>query len=437
MGAESPPKLSEKTDKVQASTTDNDIQRLAAANPAPSATRWNTKPNVEPQARKAVVSAREALQAKRWNALPSLSEQATGDPILGAYPRYWNLRHQLQNTTAVPPADSLQHFLKHHSDHYLAQRLKGDWAIAAARRGDYALINDLNPADLGNSQTRCAQHYAKHMTGQAVDLSAALGHFRPGAVCWTMLDQFYTDQVAGWGDIRDLMRAALESAKPVEARRLAAIIFDGSEMKDYSDLMKSPKAWLNRQSHANGVAKQELVALALSRLGRENNRQAQANYIQTTWASTLPAENLEWVWGQFGLVAALRVEDDAAQWYRLSGLTPMTDYNHAWQVRAELREPTIQWQRVQASIEKMSKRQASEPVWVYWHARALQAQGNLAQAKAEFESITDDLNFTVNWRTRNWAICHHCRPPPPLLRKLKSPRYALVRVSCAPLSCLI
>ncbi|HLS43554.1 MAG TPA: transglycosylase SLT domain-containing protein [Paenalcaligenes sp.] len=395
VGAEPTTKLSEKSAKDQISATSADILKLATANPAPEpAVRWERKPDVSPQARQAVISAHEAQQAKRWNALPALAEQATADPILGAYPQYWRLRQQLQTTTVVPPADSIRHFLRTYPDHYLAERLKGDWAIAAARRGDYGLVNELNPADLGNSQTRCAQHYAKHMTQQPVDLDLALQHFRPGAVCWTMLDQLYTDQVAGWSDIRDLMRDALERAKPVEARRLAAILFDGSEMKDYSALMDGPKAWLNRQAQVgNNVAKQELVTLALSRLARDDNRQAQADYIQSRWADQLPAENLHWVWGQFGLVAALRVEPDAAKWYRLSGTTPMTDYNHAWQVRAELRQPVINWQQVQASVEKMSKRQAAEPVWVYWHARALQAQGDSARATAGFESITDDLNF--------------------------------------------
>lgn len=394
VGAQPPQKLSEKTTKVQALNTNDAIAKLAGANPKPApAVRWEQKPYVEPQARLAVINARDALQAKRWSALPSLAEQSMGDPILGAYPRYWSLRQQLQASGSVPPADSLNHFLRTYSDHYLAERLKGDWAIAAARRGDYRLINELNPVELGNSQTFCAQAYAKHMTQQPIDLGTVLQRFRPGAVCWTLLDQLYADKTAGWNDIRDLMRSALESSKPVEARRLAAILFDGSEMKDYTALMASPKAWLNKQSSINGLAQEELVTLALSRLGRESDRQAQAHYIQRKWADQLSAENLEWVWGQFGLIAALRVEPDAAKWYRLSGVTRMTDYNHAWQVRAELREPTINWQQVRSSIEKMTPRQAAEPVWVYWRARALQAQGDQEQARLAFESITNDLNF--------------------------------------------
>src|SRR5699024_3308882 len=100
-----------------------------------------------------------------------------------------------------------------------------------------------------------------------------------------------------------------------------------------------------------------------------------------------------WVWSQFGLVAALRVEPDAARWYRRSGAGRLTDYNHAWEVRAELREPSIDWARVQASVDRMTQRQASEPVWVYWRARALDAQGHTRQATQQYALIASDLSF--------------------------------------------
>lgn len=350
-------------------------------------------PTVAPQARQAVLQAKDAVEAKRWNALPALASQAKEDPVLGAYPQYWWLRQQLQDSRTVAPADSLRHFLRTYPDHYLAERLKGDWSLVAMRGGDYALINELNAADLGNPQTRCAQSYARHMAGQAVDSQTVLSQFRPGASCWTMLDQLYADHAISWQDVRGLMRNALEAGKAAEARRLAAIIFTPAQMKDYTALLKSPQQWLKNQGSIKDRGQQELVTLALSRLGRDENRAAQAAYIQQSWQTRIPRENMDWVWGQFGLTTALRVEPEAARWYRLSGATPKTDYNHAWEVRAELREPVIDWTQVQAAIAKMSARQAAEPVWVYWKGRALQAQGQTAEANALFESITGDLNF--------------------------------------------
>lgn len=375
-------------------TIDADPPAALVTATEPSLPRLAAMPAVAPQARQAVLQAKDAMDAKRWNALPGLASQAKDDGVLGAYPQYWALRQQLQDPRNAVPADSLRHFLRTYPDHYLAERLKGDWSIVAVRGGDYALINELNAADLGNAQTRCAQSYARHMAGQGVDSKTVLSQFRPGATCWTMLDQLYADQAVSWQDVRGLMRNALEQGKAVEAQRLAAIIFTPAQMKEYATLLKSPQQWLKGQNVSiRDRGQQELVTLALSRLGRDDNRAGQAAYVQQTWQTHLPRENMDWVWGQFGLTTALRVEPNAARWYRLSGTSPKTDYNHAWEVRAELREPVIDWTKVQAAIEKMSPPQAAEPVWVYWMGRALQAQGQTEQANALYESITGDLNF--------------------------------------------
>lgn len=364
------------------------------AAPAPNV-RWDKMPSVPPAARQAVIQARDAVNAKNWKRVAELVQPAKSDPVLGAYPAYWHLRQQLHDTTKPVPSDQLWQFLREYDDAYLAQRLKGDWAIAAARTGDYDLIHQLNPADLGNSQVRCATAYGMHMKKQPLDTQRLLSQFRAGSSCWTLLDQLWADQVIGFNDVRDLMRAALEQGHTNNARRLAAIMFDGKQMQDYTALMNAPRTWLNKQS-ASQIQSQadiELVSLALSRLARQNDRSNQAQYIEQTWQNKLPADNLNWVWGQFGLIPALRVETDAARWYRKSGPTPKTDYNHAWEVRAELRQYPIDWTRVEQAIAKMSPTQAAEPVWVYWKARALDAKGQKAQANAAYESITDDLNF--------------------------------------------
>ena len=344
-------------------------------------------------ARAAVVEARTALQAKNWSRVQALIQPAKADPVLGAYPAYWHLRQQLHNTTRPVPSDQLWQFLREYDDEYLAERLKGDWAIAAARTGDFKLINTLNPADLGNSQVRCASAYGMHMTQQPLDTERLMSQFRPGASCWTLLDQLWVDEAISFNEVRDLMRAALEQGNLNNARRIAAVLFDAKQMQAYTALMKSPRTWLNTNPSLNSPAEIELATIALSRLARENNRATQAQYIEQNWVNKLPASQMDWVWGQFGLISALRVENDAARWYRQSGNSPKSDYNHAWEVRAELRQYPINWQQVEKAITKMSARQAAEPVWVYWKGRALDALGHKEQAQAAFESITSDLNF--------------------------------------------
>lgn len=360
--------------------------------PAPSI-RWERRPEVPAAARQAVIDARQAVNTKNWRQLENLIQPAKADPVLSAYPAYWHLRQQLHDTTRPVPSDQLWQFLREYDDEYLAERLKGDWAISAARTGDFALINRLNPADLGNSQVRCAVAYGMLMTQQPLDIQRLLSQFSPGSSCWTLLDQLWENKAITFNDVRDLMRAALEQGQTNNARRLAAIIFDARQMQAYTAIMQSPRNWLDKVETVSSPADIELVSLALSRLARENDRSAQAHYIEQNWSMRLPQDNLNWVWGQFGLIPALRVENDAARWYRKSGSTAKTDYNAAWEVRAELRQYPIQWAYVEKAINKMSVQQATEPVWVYWKARALAAQNKEQEAQVLYESITDDLGF--------------------------------------------
>lgn len=348
---------------------------------------------VPPLARQAVVDARDAMQKKQWSRLADLASTAQADPVLGSYASYWALRQQLQDSTRPVPDAQIQQFMQVNQDAYLADRIKADWIIAAARAGNYALVNQLGPVVSSNSQVDCSRLMAQHMTGQRVKAAQAITAFRPNSACWTMLDELNNAKVVVWKDLEPLLRATLETNKTGNAQRLAAIMFDTPAMVDYAALMKDPKKWLAGRQQPKSRAEIELVTVALSRLAYGKERLDNAAYIESTWSKAIPKSNIEWVWSQFGLVAALNVELDAATWYRKSGHARLTDYNHAWQVRAELRQPRIDWDWVAKSIRRMSADQAAEPVWVYWYARALEAQGNKKAATQYYESITADLNF--------------------------------------------
>lgn len=346
-----------------------------------------------PRAREAVINARDAMQKKQWTALESLLPLAKTDPVLGTYAEYWSLRQKLQDRTRPVPDAEMQLFMQTHPDGYLADRLKGDWIIAATRAGNYPLAVKLGPVVNSNAQERCSRLLSLHMTGERVRAAQAMEAFQPNSACWSMLDQLADSKVVGWKELDALLRATLETNKTANAQRVAAIMFDGAEMVHYAALMKDPKKWLAGRQAPRSRADIELVTIALSRLAYGKEREANAAYIERQWAKALPKADIEWVWSQFGLVAALNVELNAAGWYRKSGNARLTDYNHAWQVRSELRQPRIDWDWVAKSIRRMSSQQAAEPVWVYWYARSLAAQGNQQAATQHYQSIAGELNF--------------------------------------------
>lgn len=370
-------------------------ERVAGQTPAAPAAQASepVRVVVPPEARQAVEQAREAMQAKQWNRLSALIPQADRDPVLGSYARYWSLRQQLLNTAQPIPEREIQDFFTHNQDAYLADRLKGEWLVAAGQAGNYSQVLELAPVMVENSRIRCTLLMAEHLNGRKIRPDDAVEAFEPSAPCWSMLDQLYERRVLGWNEVQGMLRASLETNRANNSRRLAAVMFDGAQMRDYSAIMNDPRKWLQASKPPRSPAQLELTAIALSRLAYGDQRLSNAAWVEKNWEGVLPKPYMEWVWSQFGLVAALNVELDAARWYRKSGNFRMTDYNHAWQVRAELRQPVIDWGMVAKSIRRMSARQAAEPVWVYWYARALSAQGNQKAAVEHYRSIAHDLSF--------------------------------------------
>ncbi|QIM48603.1 lytic transglycosylase domain-containing protein [Pusillimonas sp. DMV24BSW_D] len=340
----------------------------------------------------AVIQAREAMQRKRWDELEALVPQASQAPLLGSYAEYWLLRRDLTNPATPVPTQRLERFMATNEDAYLADRIRSDWIVAAARSGDYAKAVELAPVVASNSQVDCAVLLSRHMLGERVNGQVAVDTFEPVSLCWMMLDELVDKNIVGWKQLETMLRATLETSKTGNARRLAALMFDAGQMKSYAAFMKNPRQWLAGQQAPKTTADIALVTLALSRLAR-NDREVETAYIQNNWVSSIPKADLEWVWGQFGLIAALNVEPNAVQWYRRSGNIPKTDYNHAWEVRSELRQAPIDWVQVSRAIQKMTPRQQAEPVWVYWYGRSLAAQGNEAAARQYYQSIQNDYSF--------------------------------------------
>src|SRR5690625_6891054 len=67
---------------------------------------------------------------------------------------------------------ALSQYIERYEGTYLAERLKGDWAVAAARAGDFQRIRELDPQTFGRSDVFCAQAHALHMGGLGLDLEA-------------------------------------------------------------------------------------------------------------------------------------------------------------------------------------------------------------------------------------------------------------------------
>jgi len=382
-------------------------QRTAAVNPQPQPAVQTPQPAIavppavlaglpptsDTPALAAVVAAREAMNRKQWSVLGALVPQAKSDP-LGMYPEYWLLRYQLWSPpTGGRPTADLQKFINGNPDAYLADRLRADWLLAAARSGDFETVRKLAPVKNTNAQVECAILDAKHMTGQRATAAQAIAAFAPGGSCWALYDQLVADRILGWDELEPQLRDAIEANKTTDARKFVQYMFEPRDQKTYDVLIKDPMRWLTRQDRLPvGRNEKELVTIALARLARSDINVADS-YLRREWAKSMAKSNLAWIRGQYALVAALNLDSRADDWYHEAGHIRMTDYNAGWKVRAALRQPKIDWKWVIESIDQMPAAQQADPSWVYWKARGMAATGRRDQANAAYASIADRFDF--------------------------------------------
>lgn len=339
----------------------------------------------------AVAKARDAMSRKAWAQLAALVGASRSD-ILGIYPEFWDVRQQMAAYRNPEADQALNTFLQKHAGTYLADKLRGEWVLAAARSGDFDIVRSLGPVLNTNNQIQCAQLQASHMTGQRATAEQALKVFAPVSACWAMFDQFVADRVLSAAQLIPLLQEAIENNKVGDARRLAGYVFDQADQQAYDAMMREPLKWLATQTGARTASRNEIVAIALARMARGDLNMTEA-YVKREWQDKLPTANLQWVYGQMGLLAVINLDPRADGFYHQGGLIRMSDNNNAWRVRAALRHREVDWAWVVKCIDLMPAHMKLESAWLYWKARGLAATGQAEQAKSLFAQAGQQFNF--------------------------------------------
>lgn len=348
---------------------------------------------VNRSARAAVESAYEAMQGRQWDRVLGFADAAKADHEIEAYPEYWFLRNHINQASRTSPLNStaLKQFIDSNPNTYMAERLKAEWIIKAAALGDHRTAVALGPVNVNLTQAQCALIQSQAVTGHRVGIRDALAAFRPGDSCWAMLDTLNHQNRLSFDQLQPGLRDAVEYDSRNVARRYAAMVFSSAQLAQYDEIIRDPRAWISKQSgKATSELDAELRALAFSRLARQD-REEGIQILNNT--KLLGEKDKQWAYAQFGLVSVLNLEDRSDRWYQLSEDVALSDYNAAWRVRAALRQPTVNWQRVKETIEMMNPAQQKETAWVYWHSRAQSALGQTTAAEQGYRSLLGHYDF--------------------------------------------
>ncbi len=361
-----------------------------------------------------VLDAREALRRGDRAALVSATVAARQNP-LRQWVEYWELSNRLNSAQA----DELEAFYARWPGTYVEDRLRNDWLLELGKRRDWANFSRDFPRFRMNDdrEVTCYALLTQHLRGQEVRAAARaawLAQRDADDGCDLLASNLYAAGIFSDDDVWQKARLAIE-ANRLGAARAAASLASPKAGAAVAEFARSPERYLSRKGGDRGVESMELATLALLRLAGKDP-DAAAILLKERWQETLPRHLAALAWAGVGESAAQKLQPEAASYYQRA-LTlrqqapaaqreraPWSDDTLAWQVRAALRfsgPDAERWALVAGALDAMSPAEQKEPAWVYWRARALDAQaapgaeGDAARQAATqlLESISGQMHF--------------------------------------------
>jgi len=352
----------------------------------------------------AFMAAREAVRVGDRERLAMLAERVKGHP-LAAYVEFWQLQTRLRTDEPARIDAAVAEFFARHPDTFLADRLRLEWLLALGMRRDFDAYAREQPALIwgDDAQIRCYSMLARYLReGRSEALAREARQLLAGTResgtegCVALTDALLED---GRLSIWERVRALVEQNQLATAKRVATAA-RGTSPALIAQAIDSPAAFLTTHERRLTEAQRELAIVAIARLARDDAAQAARFAIALNLHLTPEQRGI--VWGRIGHMAALKLAPEAIDWYRRGGEhvgigldAVRADEVLEWQVRAALRgDPNgPDWRMVRSAIERMPAALARDPAWVYWRARALQAEERKDEATDLLRTIAGRFHF--------------------------------------------
>jgi soluble lytic murein transglycosylase len=381
----------------------------------------------------ALRAARVAAVGGDLDRLGELAPLVAGDP-LESYLAYWQASVRLHapggaDDTLVRP------FLARYTGTVLADRLRAEWLLVLAGRGELAEFDTERRrlASVDDPQLVCYTlltryviddgHRRESIVREARRYLALAGD--PGGDgCSALADRLLDD---GALPIWPRLQALVEHAQLVAVQK-TALRLAPADAAEVNRLLVKPAAWLPGHNGEGGGAEHSLVLLALLAQARDGPEEA------ARWADaldgTFSAEERALVWGRIGRSAQWKLLPQAHDWFARGGelVGIGIDYVRANEVlearaRAALRRgstlagelPAAQpssdagnpapsagtatsasgpdWQDLRQTIAQMPPELQNESTWAYWNGQALLAQGHTEEGHAALRAIAGRFSF--------------------------------------------
>ncbi|MFZ9468042.1 MAG: transglycosylase SLT domain-containing protein [Limnohabitans sp.] len=321
----------------------------------------------------------QAFKRNDRKRLTALLPQARGH-LLEPWAAYWELRARLDEAST----SEIRQFLQRYAGTYQEDRLRNDWLLLLGSRRDLSTFGDeqIHYRMRDDREVQCyqalldVQNKGNQAPASLVDEVRRLWmQQREGDEgCAWAADTLFDAKRLSALDVWRKARVSVEHNRPRPARQAVQIVAPDA-LGALSDVFGQPSKFLAQRIAAPQKVRQELVVLALVRVAAGDPDEA-AKQLSSRWSPYLTSEERHWVWGVIGRQAAMRLDDDALDYFaKVRNDRDLNDDMLGWKVRAALRAGnTPRWSVVESTIGHMSAEARRDPTWVYWLARALQAR---------------------------------------------------------------
>ncbi len=331
---------------------------------------------------------------------------------------YWAMRLALETA----PNDEVRRFLDRWQGSYYEDRLRNDWLLLLGSRQDWAtFLREWPQFRMRDDKLiRCHGLHARLVTQGALtpdEVTDAgrlwLDQREAESACTPLVERLLGQRQVDASLVWQRARLGAEQNKPrIVAQALD--LLNPAWSASAQAVLNKPEKYLEDKLTAVRHRTKELVTLALVRLAGSDPEAAADQMARTRWRTQLTREEKSWIWGAIGRSAAQRLMPQAVDWFANGRPSDMTDDHLAWWARAALRAG--RWEHVPKAVSAMSDAQRQEPVWTYWHARALvqiKSPDALAQARSEYQRIASPHGFYGQLALEELGQTISTPPPPP------------------------
>lgn len=304
-----------------------------------------------------------------------------------SYVDYYVLRTQLHSGTS----EQILAYLKKYNGSAIADRLRNDWLLVLAWRGDWITFDQQLPLYVVNddTQVKCYALLSKAVKKQKVanemrELIRSSKDFGDG--CYALIDYLYDNKQINNNDLWDQMGLASQSSATSLAKRLGKML--KVPEKRLLEAMDKPSRVLGKKPASDQVSR-ELFLMALGRQAKSSPELAVSALKK--YGSSLSKSEKAQGWANIAFPASQKLQAEAIDYWDAADGASLSDESYQWRARMALRAGD--WPMLKAAILVMPAQLKNEETWVYWFGRCLLEEGKKEEAQKVFAKIADQHHF--------------------------------------------